>query len=149
MRALANARTAMEVFHGRRIAVTDGAGFLARAAVRKLQGRGCTDVTVPRRARCDLSRRDHIEGLFDKHRPHLLQHLATTVDSPAADKFEPKTSYVIASLLGKFEPAVETGVTEIGIGGRECATRDFIRVEDGAAHEESCNRKKTACAQGF
>jgi GDP-L-fucose synthase len=66
----------------------------------------------------------------------------------APDNFEPKTSYVIASLLGKFVQAVETGVTEIGIGGRGCATRDFIRVEDGSAHEESCNRKKTACAQG-
>jgi NAD dependent epimerase/dehydratase family len=83
MRALANANIAMGVFHGRRIAVTDGAEFLARVVVRKLQERGCTDVTVPGRARCDLSRRDHMERLFDKYRPHLLLHLAATVDNPA------------------------------------------------------------------
>jgi len=44
--------------------------------------------------------------------------------------------------------AVETGATEVVIGGRECATRDFIRVEDCTPCEESCNQKKTAFAQG-
>jgi hypothetical protein len=81
MRALANANNAVGVFPGRRIAVTDGAEFLARVVLRKLQERSCTDVTVLGRARSDLSRRDHIERLFDKYRP--LLHLATTVDSPA------------------------------------------------------------------
>jgi NAD dependent epimerase/dehydratase family len=93
MSALANASTAMGVLHGRRIAVTDGVGFLARVAVGKLQERGCTDVTVPRRARCDLSRRDHIEGLFDKYRPHLLLHLAITVDSSANHRDLAESSY--------------------------------------------------------
>jgi GDP-L-fucose synthase len=48
------------------------------------------------------------------------------------DNFEPKTSYVIASLIRKFVDAVETGATEIVIGGTGCATRDFIHVEDCA-----------------
>jgi NAD dependent epimerase/dehydratase family len=82
MRALANADTATGVFRGRRIAVTGGAEFLDRGVVRKLQERGCTDVTVPRRARCDLSRRDDSERLFDKYRPHLQLYRATTEDHP-------------------------------------------------------------------
>ena len=86
MRALDNGDAAMGVFHGRRIAVTGGAGFLGRVVVRKLRERGCTDITVPRRASCDLSRWDHIEQLFDKYRPHLLLHLAATVDSPAGHR---------------------------------------------------------------
>ena len=86
MRALDNGNAAIGVFHGRRIAVTGGAGFLGRVVVRKLHERGCTDVTVPRRASCDLSRWDHIEQLFDKFRPHLLVHLAATVDSPAGHR---------------------------------------------------------------
>jgi GDP-L-fucose synthase len=48
------------------------------------------------------------------------------------DKFEPKTSYVIASRIRKFVQAVDTGATEIVIGGTGCATRDFIHVEDCA-----------------
>ena len=72
MKAHDNGRAAMGVSRGRRIVVTGGAGFLGRVVVGKLREHGCTDVTVPRRATCDLSRWDHIEQLFDKCRPHLL-----------------------------------------------------------------------------
>jgi GDP-L-fucose synthase len=230
MRSRNNGNSAMGVFHGRRIAVSGGPGSLGRVVVRKLHERGCTDLTVPRRATCDLSRWDHIEQFFDKCRLHLLLHLAATVDNPAShrdvaesfynnammamqvieassrhgvekmicigsassypanalvplreqdlfkglpdparavrgiakrlpliqaqayrqqhgfhcvfliptnfygpgDNFEPKTSYVIASLIRKFVNAVDTGATEIVIGGIGCATRDFIHVEDCA-----------------
>src|SRR5271166_4299188 len=86
MRVLAHGNSAIGVFHGRRIVVTGGAGFLGRVVVRKLRERGCTEITVPRRATCNLSRWDHIEQLFDKYRPHLLLHLAATVDNPASHR---------------------------------------------------------------
>jgi GDP-L-fucose synthase len=81
----ANSRS-MGVFHGRRILVTGGAGFLGRVVVRKLRERGCRDITVPRRATCDLSRFDHLEKLFDEARPQLLLHLAASVASPTTHR---------------------------------------------------------------
>jgi GDP-L-fucose synthase len=81
MKSLDSANLGLGIFHGRRIIVTGGAGFLGRVVVRKLRERGCCEITVPRRATSDLSRFDHIEKLFDEVRPHLLIHLAVSVSN--------------------------------------------------------------------
>jgi GDP-L-fucose synthase len=230
MRPISVHNRSMGVFHGRRIVVTGGAGFLGRVVVRKLRERGGRDIFIPRRANCDLTRLDHIEKMFDEARPQLLVHLAATVPGPKshrdvaetfynnvmmatqlieaasrhgvekmiyvgsatsypanaavplreqdlfkgmpdpgraehgiakrlpiiqalayrqqygfhcvcliptnfygpADNFDPRTSFVIPSLIRRFLEAVETGSEEIVIGGTGCATRDFIHVEDCA-----------------
>jgi GDP-L-fucose synthase len=76
----------MGVFHGQRIVVTGGAGFLGRVVLRKLRERGCREITVPRRATCDLSRFDHLEKLFGEVRPQILLHLAASVPSPTSHR---------------------------------------------------------------
>jgi len=219
-----------QTFAGKRIVVTGGAGFLGRYVIDKLKERGCREITVPRRSSFDLSRWDDIERLFEYARPHLLLHLAATVDSPVGhrnvatsfynnvmmttqlmeaasrhgvekmictgsassypshapfplseqdlfkglpdasreahgiakrlawiqarayrqqygfrcvfliptnfygpgDNFDPKTCYVIPSLIRKFVEANENGSDEVVIGGSGCATRDFLHVDDCA-----------------
>ena len=48
------------------------------------------------------------------------------------DNFDPKSSYVIPSLIRKFIEAAESGADHVIIGGTGCATRDFLHVEDVA-----------------
>ena len=70
-------------FAGKSVVVTGGAGFLGQVVVRKLRERGCREIVVPRRATCDLTRRDAVTRLFEEARPDLLLHLAASVDNPA------------------------------------------------------------------
>jgi GDP-L-fucose synthase len=93
MRPVTVSNRSMGVFHGRRIVVTGGAGFLGRVVVRKLRERGGRDIFIPRRATCDLTRLDHIEKMFDEARPQLLVHLAATVPGPKSHRDLAETFY--------------------------------------------------------
>jgi GDP-L-fucose synthase len=62
---------------------------------------------------------------------HCVCLIPTNFYGPG-DNFDPRTSFVIPSLIRKFVEAVETGAEEVIIGGTGCATRDFIHVEDCA-----------------
>jgi GDP-L-fucose synthase len=62
---------------------------------------------------------------------HCVFLIPTNFYGPG-DNFDPKTAYVIPSMIRKFVDAVDTGTSEIVIGGTGCATRDFLHVEDCA-----------------
>jgi GDP-L-fucose synthase len=62
---------------------------------------------------------------------HCVCLIPTNFYGPG-DNFEPRTSYVIPSLIRKFVEAQETGKDEVTIGGTGCATRDFLHVDDCA-----------------
>jgi GDPmannose 4,6-dehydratase len=147
IRALDNGNAAMGVFHGRHIAVTGGAGFLGRVVVRKLRERGCTDITVPRRASCDLSRWDNIEQLYDKYRPHLLLHRAATVDSPAGHPDVAESFYNVMMATQLMEASSRHGVEKmicIGSASSYPANAPEPLREPGSGARDSWNRPALA-----
>ena len=76
-------------FHGKRIVVTGGSGFLGRCLVRILRERKPRAIVVPRRADCDLRLEENIFRLLDDARPDILFHLAATVGGIGANADNP------------------------------------------------------------
>ena len=72
-----------------RIVVTSGAGFLGRAVLERLARRGCTSVSVPRRAEYDLTREQDAARLYADMRPDVVIHLAAEVGGIGANMANP------------------------------------------------------------
>jgi len=63
-------------FTRKRVVITDGPAFLERVLAQKLVKSGCSEVTVVRKAACDLSRREEVLRLLKQTRPDFILHLA-------------------------------------------------------------------------
>ena len=74
-----------------RICVTGGSGFLGRAVVATLHGRGVSDdrIFIPRRADYDLTNEDAVARLYAHARPDVVIHLAAEVGGIGANRERP------------------------------------------------------------
>jgi GDP-L-fucose synthase len=107
---------------GRRVLVTGGSGFVGRAVVAQLRGRGA-DVVAPRSNRYDLTRAEDAAALLDDIRPELVIHLAARVGGIGANLAHPAELYVSNLLMGTYvlEEARRHSVPKTVLLGTICA----------------------------
>ncbi|WP_254508124.1 GDP-L-fucose synthase family protein [Anatilimnocola floriformis] len=112
------------------VVVTGGAGFLGSFVVEGLRSRGCTNITVPRSASCDLRNRAEIRSLLEASRPDLIFHLAATVGGIGANQVNPGRFFFDNAVMGieLIEQSRQLGIPKVVIVGTVCAYPKFTAV---------------------
>lgn len=72
-----------------RILLTGGAGFLGSFVEEELEKHSPSEITIPRKDECDLTRRDEVEELFSEKSPGVVIHLAGRVGGIGETKAKP------------------------------------------------------------
>jgi GDP-L-fucose synthase len=113
----------MSFWQGRRVLVTGGGGFLGRALVSTLRGRGAANVLVPRAADLDLRERDAIRGFLAREKPDLVVHAAAVVGGIGANRASPGRFFYENAIMGIqiIEEARRAGVSKLVCLGTICA----------------------------
>jgi GDP-L-fucose synthase len=117
-------------WHGSRVVVTGGAGFLGRVVCDKLRARGAAEVVVPRSSQYDLREMGAIERLFRDARPHLVVHLAAVVGGIGGNLANPGTYFYDNMMMGVqlMEAARRAAVEKFVAIGTICSYPKFTPV---------------------
>lgn len=78
----------LEFWHGKRVMVTGGDGFLGKYIVRKLNERGA-DVFMAEKDRYDLRHLEDIRRTLSDAKPQMVIHLAARVGGIGANREHP------------------------------------------------------------
>jgi GDP-L-fucose synthase len=111
-----------EFWHGRRVVVTGGGGFLGSHVVDRLRALEA-DVFVPRRAEFDLTTDEAVRRLYEAARPEMVIHLAAEVGGIGANRENPGRFFYANAIMGilMIEEARRTGVQKFVQMGTICA----------------------------
>jgi GDP-L-fucose synthase len=105
--------------------VTGGAGFLGRAVVAALRGRGVAEdrIVVPRRRDFDLTIEEHVARLYEEARPDVVIHLAAEVGGIGANMAHPGRFFFANMAMGLHlvEHARRRGLRKFVHTGTVCA----------------------------
>ena len=120
----------MSIFwHGKRVVVTGGAGFLGSFVVERLKRDGAS-VFVPRAAEYDLVDRAAARRLLSDARPDLVIHLAARVGGIGANRDNPGRFLFENAMMGLqlFEECRLAGVAKLVAAGSICAYPKFAPI---------------------
>lgn len=117
-------------WHGKRVVVTGGAGFLGSYVVKKLRERGCCEIFVPRSKDYDLRDKAHIVRMLEDARPHVVIHLAAVVGGIGANRKYPGRFFFDNAIMGiqLIEEARKAGVEKFVCVGTICAYPKYTPV---------------------
>ena len=117
-------------WHGRRVMVTGGAGFLGRAVVTRLSAEGADHVFVPRSKEYDLRTLDGVQRALADGRPEVVVHLAAVVGGIGANRENPGRFFYDNAIMGiqLMEQARLADVRKFVTVGTVCSYPKFTPV---------------------
>jgi len=120
----------MSFWHGRRVVVSGGNGFLGSFVVEKLRTVGCREITVPRSSEYDLREKNEALRLYKDARPDIFIHLAAVVGGIGANRANPGRFFYENAAMGlhAIEAARIVGVEKFVCAGTICSYPKFTPV---------------------
>ncbi|MCI0365190.1 MAG: GDP-L-fucose synthase [Phycisphaerales bacterium] len=114
----------------KRVVVTGGAGFVGRVVCQKLRERGCREISVPRRAKFDLTSEHDVKRLYADGKPDVVIHLAAEVGGIGANMDNPGRFFFanMAMALHLIEHARVNEIAKFVQVGTICAYPKFTPV---------------------
>jgi GDP-L-fucose synthase len=120
----------MNFWHGKRVLVTGGAGFLGSCVVNRLRQRGCSEIFIPRSKEFDLREKDAVKRVFEEAAPDIVIHLAAVVGGIGANREHAGRFFYENAVMGinLIEQARHSGVEKFVCIGTICAYPKFTPV---------------------
>src|SRR4051794_13931685 len=119
-----------------RILVTGGNGFLGRAVLAALAGRGAREIITPSSTEFDLREPAAVAALFSEAEPDLVIHLAARVGGIGANQARPPDLYIENLLMGTYviEEARRRETAKTVLVGTVCS---YPKITPVPFHESS------------